>query len=130
MFEEDVDFEVLIGKTIKEIKEFPNELLFITDDGKYLMKHDQECCESVYLEDVCGDLTDLIGSEIVTAKVTTNSDMPPLDDDDSYTWTFYDLATIHGAVTFRWYGTSNGYYSEEVGFYKINDDKEEENGNL
>jgi hypothetical protein len=124
MYEEDVDFEVLIGKTIKEIKVFPGELLFITDDGKYLMKHNQCCCESVYLEDICGDLNDLIGSKVVTAKVTSNSDKPPLDDDDSFTWTFYDLTTIHGAVTFRWYGSSNGYYSEEVDFYRIIDDEE------
>lgn len=118
-----VNFEILIGKTIKEIKVSEGELLFVTDDGKYLMKHDQECCEHVWLEDICGDLTDLIGSKIITAKVTSNSDMPPINDEISYTWTFYDLATIHGSVTLRWYGESNGFYSEEVSFYKINEEE-------
>ena len=118
------NFSELKGKTLKEIRgleKYGDEVRFITEDNEvYLMYHDQNCCESVYIEDVCGDVNDLIGSEILMAEEVSDYDAGRLDEyDESYTWTFYKLATIKGYVTIRWYGTSNGYYSEEVDFGKV-----------
>lgn len=113
---------VLEGKTLKDIKVKRNEeIIFTVDDGtKYKMFHDQCCCEHVYIEDICGDIKNLIGSPIVMAEEVSNYDMGKLDKwDDSYTWTFYKFATVKGYVTIRWYGTSNGWYSESVDFIEL-----------
>ena len=113
---------VLEGKTLKDIKVKRNEeIIFTVDDGtRYRMFHDQCCCEHVYIEDICGDIKNLIGSPIVMAEEVSNYDMGKLDKwDDSYTWTFYKFATIKGYVTIRWYGTSNGWYSEKVDFIEL-----------
>lgn len=88
------------------------------DDEVYVMMHTQDCCERVYLESVDNDTNVLVGSQILVAEVRTNSKKQL---EGSETWTFYLLGTNEGCCNFRWYGTSNGYYSESVGLYKITD---------
>ena len=116
-----IDINTLIGKTLVEIVNRDDEaLIFTLDNGeKYKLFHYRNCCESVYIEDICGDLNDLLNTPILMAEEVCGGDDKPLDEYDlSYTWTFYKLATIKGSVTVRWYGTSNGYYSERVDFIK------------
>lgn len=119
------DIEVLEGKTISKIEQSEdNEVLtFYTSDGEvYKMYHMQDCCESVWLEEVIGDLTHLVGKKILRAKEVTNQDEGDRlgEYDESYTWTFYHLTSEDGDdVTLRWYGTSNGYYSESVDFVLV-----------
>jgi len=112
------EFSDLLGQTIKEIQVFGDKVVrFILSDGsKYLMYHDQECCENVYLEDVCGDWADVVGRPITMAEEVQDAERPGIGDPYSWLWTFYKLGTNKGSVTLRWYGTSNGYYSEYCRF--------------
>lgn len=120
-----VNINTLMGKTLIEIEVKSgiedDEILFICSDGtRYLMYHNQSCCESVTIEDICGDIDSLIGSPILVAEERHNEPLPPkYSGAESYTWTFYTLATVNGYVDIRWYGESNGYYSEEVDFIQL-----------
>lgn len=117
----EIPFESLKGKTFKNITVDKNRgyLEFTAiDDQVYKMYHDQECCEEVYIEDICGDLDDLINVPILDAheKHKEICDKTP----HSYElegWTFYTLRTVNGTVDIRWYGSSNGYYGVEVNVY-------------
>ena len=117
-----VNFDVLLGKTLTRIDNNNNRdddvIKFYTSDGDtYLMYHPQDCCENVYVEDICGELDDLIGSPLLIADEATSNENPKSNSDESFAWTFYKLATNRGSVTIRWYGESNGYYSESVELY-------------
>lgn len=127
MFKEYTNISILKDKIISKIEQSINEksrndvLIFYVNNKKYYMEHFQDCCENVYIESIDGNLEDLLNSTILQAE-EINSTEPYKENksvchDDSFTWTFYKLATIKGYVTIRWFGTSNGYYSEDVSFY-------------
>ncbi|PEM65308.1 hypothetical protein CN613_25530 [Bacillus pseudomycoides] len=110
--------EALKDKIITGIQRVgDDELHFKTEDGEtYKMFHRQNCCESVYIESIVGELDDLLNSPVLMAE-----EVEQAGDSSSWgtsTWTFYKLATLKGYVTIRWLGESNGCYSESVDFVK------------
>ena len=116
------DVTTLIGKTLTKIEQRGNdELYFYCSDGiTYRMYHEQDCCVCVVIEDISGDLNDLLESPILMADEVSNLNEPAKDKwDESFTWTYYKFATLKGYVTIRWYGESNGYYSESVDFEEV-----------
>lgn len=121
-------FSDLLGRTLIEAKQVGSDEVHLTlsDGRKFRLYHQQDCCESVYVEDICGNLEDLIGEPLRLAEEATSndrpSDLPPPEyADESQTWTFYKLATVKGYATIRFHGSSNGYYSESVDFEEVRD---------
>ena len=119
---DDVEISVLKGRVIKDIdvNKDKDVITFNMEDGHiYKMLHFQNCCEDVRIEDIEGDLGNLVGSPIVSAEESSNEGNKGNDNYGTETWTFYKFSTIKGYVTIRWYGESNGYYSEEVDFVDV-----------
>ena len=110
------------GKTIQEIrgcKKHSDEVTIKFTDGSCLkFYHQQDCCETVLLEDF--DITPewLIDSKIISVEERisrSEEGVKPLNNwDESYTWSFYVIKTSSSTMVLRWYGTSNGWYSETV----------------
>ena len=99
----------------------------LTDGRKFLLYHQHDGSESVNIDEIEGTidadcLVDLVG-EVLQAEETSNKD-PHTEDASSKdsnaplsaTFTFYRIATGNGLVVIRWYGASNGYYTESVDF--------------
>ena len=131
-------FEELQGLTIKGISGLvvgSEQVDFTTTCGrKFRLYHRGDCCERVSIVDVSGDESALVGQMIVLARESSSKEEKYVDPsnervkqlnqivpqfDDSNTWTFYTLATVKGWVDIRWFGSSNGYYSEEVTFEEV-----------
>ncbi len=117
-------FSDLIGETLRSVSGEAGDksIDFELEDGrKFSLYHERDCCESVYVESIVGDLQGLVGSPLVVADESCSAEQDDengrLDEyDESYTWTFYRLMTASASAVIRFYGTSNGYYSEGVSF--------------
>lgn len=109
-------------RAINGMEKGSDSITFEAEDGRvWKMYHCQDCCELVEIDDVVGEPEDLIGEPLLIAEEVSNlDDLPPRPNaNDSYTWTFYKFATIKGYVTVKWYGESNGWYSERVDFARV-----------
>ena len=70
-----MNINILKGKILTKIHVANgDEIYFSTSDGKeYKMNHNQDCCESVMIEDICGiPIKDLIGDPILIAEERSN----------------------------------------------------------
>ena len=120
----EIDVTAMLGLTLREISgatRNSEEIVFVTTDGqRFRLYHRRDCCEGVSLEDITGNINDLLGSPLTKAELVESRENPTgvavPEYQDSFTWSFYHFATVKGYVTLRWYGESNGYYSETVAF--------------
>lgn len=120
------NFNILVGQTITDVKGLEvssGEVRINTLEGNsYRLFHEQSCCEGVYIAEIDGDSSDLVGGLVTSAEEVIGE--TPVDykfqyEPESYTWTFYKINTSKGSVFIRWLGESNGYYSESVSFCDI-----------
>jgi hypothetical protein len=97
------DFKELKGKTLKKIVNLSEGLggdnsaeFHCTDGTVFVMKHDQECCEDVSIEEIVGDINDLIETPILEAEEVDDGPFKSLPgyDQGHETWTFYKISTI------------------------------------
>lgn len=127
-------FSDMLNKTLIKVDGCiaDSEILFYCSDGsKYTQYHATECCESVYVEDIIGEFSDLLNYPLLMCEEVSNlpEGITPyfvnnggnFYNENNGTWTFYRLGTINGYVTIRWFGYSpTGCYAETADFKKLN----------
>ena len=109
-----MNIENMVGKVFTSVTQDGGEMVFSNETERFRFFHYQDCCESVNIDDIVGDLSDLVGTPILMAEEVSGYVGPEPEYADSYTYTFYKFATRRGYVDVRWLGESNGYYSESV----------------
>lgn len=118
-------FEDLKGLTLVAITVSHDTIIFEADDRReFKLYHEASCCESVSIEEIVGDISDLLDTPLLEVEEVEhdqnkNPEGVNSETSESFTWTFYKMGTIKGRVTLRWLGTSNGYYAENVSFCEI-----------
>lgn len=121
------NFEYLKGKTITEMSigvfessSNDNEYVsFIANDSdfeyEYILYHDANVTNSVCIEDITGNIIDILDSIILLAESSFSEKINKGDTTTwggdilaSERWTYYRLNTSIGSVTIKWHG--NGTY--------------------
>lgn len=117
---DEINYHLAKGiKKVVGLRQYSDEVIFICKDNYAVkMYHEQDCCESVYLDsadsidnndDVYTDCNWCIMEIVDNVNWGAKSEWT-----ESCTWTFYKMKTDKGYDTLRWYGESSGYYSEKV----------------
>ena len=112
----------IIGKrvlAVNGLKKGSEAVDFLLSDGSiFEMAYHQDCCASCDILDLDCEPADFIDQEILHAEEVSNEIDPEPEGrgDESHTWTFVKFTTPKGHFMVRWYGESNGYYSESPSF--------------
>lgn len=118
-----IEVESLIGEVLTHVDtdEKNSQIMLTTESGKIIkIFHDQDCCETVSIEDTEGDWHNLVGKVIVEAThESVKEGDPPPEYPDSWTRTTLKFRVSNATLISRWIGESNGYYSESVDIENI-----------
>lgn len=129
-----VTIQQVIGRVLIRVEQVEDTdlTLFFADGSKITFTHYQDCCETVLIDDVNGDWSDLYKHPLLVAEERSLNDFDDVIPDElrgsdfSNTWTFYTFRSVGGSVDVRWHGSSNGYYSEDVRwtFYPVSTEED------
>lgn len=71
------EFASMIGVTMVKVtghEQGSDSMIFHADDGRrFVFYHQEDCCESVCIEDLCGDVEDLVGSPLLVAEEVSSA---------------------------------------------------------
>jgi hypothetical protein len=117
----DVEQLDLVNETLTHIDVAKDEVLLTTKSGRQIrLYHSQDCCESVLLEDIEGNIFSLIGAALTRCETQIEKDQPPKPEwNSSWTRTKFIFSTDSDTVILKWIGESNGYYSESVDIQEV-----------
>jgi hypothetical protein len=104
----------LVGETLSfiDIDDDNNEILLTTESGRQIkIFHQQDCCESVFIDSTDGDWNELLGKVLIEVTKDVVSDETECE---TSTHTKLIFRVNDATVVSRWIGYSNGYYSEDV----------------
>ena len=122
------NIDLLKGLTVKTIDAFEGggDIMITTNCGRqFRFTHFQDCCEHVDIYSIDGDLKRLEGFRLVDVQMETVDEPEGWADSDEAKWadsyTFTDVVFKTNAQTIcvKWFGESNGYYSEGVDFEEL-----------
>lgn len=112
------DIKSLIGETLSYIDDCGDQIVLTTVSGRKIrIYHEQECCESVRVEDTEGNWQELIGKVII--DIDEDIESGELGVYEYYTKTNLTFKVDGATVISKWIGESNGYYSESVDFAEL-----------
>ena len=132
-WEHQTEIKNLVGKrvlAVNGLKAGSEAADFLLSDGSiFEMAYHHDCCASCDILDLDCEPADFIDQEILAAEEVSSElrangllgwfqEHAPADEypPESYTWTFVKFTTPKGHFTIRWYGESNGYYSESPSY--------------
>ena len=112
-----VEFSDLVGEVLDsvDIDRGENQILLTTRSGRrFMVYHEQDCCEKVQIVGQDGNFDNLIGKPLIEARDFAVDTGESESDYDSQTTTTLVFRVDDQTVISRWIGDSNGYYSESV----------------
>lgn len=96
--------------TIIRVIDYRDDIIYIqTDDWRYSLFMDHDCCETRYFE-CADDLSEYTNSTILAAYLSLST-LVTATGDDTHEVAFLRIMTTVGELTFSAHNEHNGYYS-------------------